>query len=194
MTRTWSSSWKAASCWKWSQAPGERSGSISSRRTAKPYGRSQRRCWDPQNHRSVSKVCFVRGAWGEPGPLWRVWSSESWSFIPPVTHTLSDAGTSGTATRTSVVSGMVTLPKLMNCCLRLLWGGLCWSQQPCLVCFLPKLFRSLRCLSPNAECEMWYEHLWCGTWLLHLSCLQPQGKVAFQPHKGTAEMWKSKGW
>lgn len=69
MTRTWSSSWKAAICSKWSRAPGGRSGSISSRRTARPYGRSQRRCWDPQSPRSVSKVCFVTAAWGEPGPL-----------------------------------------------------------------------------------------------------------------------------
>lgn len=59
MTRIWSSSWKAASCWRWSPALGERSGFISSRRTAKPYGRNRRRCWGLQSHRSVSKVCII---------------------------------------------------------------------------------------------------------------------------------------
>lgn len=78
------------------------------------------------------------------------------------------------------MSGMVTLPKLRSCCLRGLWGGLCWSQQPCLPHFLPKLFRSLRCLSPNAQCE----HLWCGVWQLLLSCLQPQGKIGISASRG----------
>jgi len=75
MTRIWSSSWKAASCWRWSPALGGRSGFISSRRTAKPYGRNQRRCWGLQTHRSVSKVCTTAGIghWlpgGQPGSLW----------------------------------------------------------------------------------------------------------------------------
>lgn len=49
------------------------------------------------------------------------------------------------------MSGMATLPKPMSCCLRWFWGGLCWSQQPCLARFLPKLFRSLRWPNSNAR-------------------------------------------
>lgn len=41
------------------------------------------------------------------------------------------------------MSGMATLPKLLSCCVKWLWGGLCWSQQPFLASFLHKLFRSL---------------------------------------------------
>ena len=42
--------------------------------------------------------------------------------------------------------------------------------------------------------------VWC-TWAVRLGsartllfCLQPLGKLAFKPHKGTTEMWRSKGW
>lgn len=111
----------------------------------------------------------------------KVWSNESRSFVPPVTHKV----------RNLPCQEWSHCP---SCCLRWLWGGLCWSQQPCLPRFLPKLFRSLRCPSPNARCETCCEHLWCGVCLSFLSCLQPQKKLAFKPHKGTAEMWKSKGW
>lgn len=100
-----------------------------------------------------------RGAWGEPGPscLWcggRAWSNETRSFTPPVTQKLSDALSSGDRWEESAEPGIATFPKLMSYHLKLSWGGLCWAQQPCLACFLPKASIQLTQV-PEPQCSVW---------------------------------------
>lgn len=130
-----------------------------------------------------------------------VWSNEPRSFVPPVTHKPRDAVSSRDSWEESAMSGMATFPKLMSYCLKSLWGRLCWSQRPCLACFLPKV-RVQVTQVPKPSCV---RHglsicgvVWCA-WAVGLGYARtllpaaPQ-KAGISALQGTTEMWRSKGW